>query len=120
MRTVVGTLTAFGQCRRDGKVEELIVSGGDAANGTKVLVEASGQAESGDARGRFRRQIADGARRREHLPQLYVQLGALGMHVDGGRHRLDRRGGVVAVFCRPDLEPSVEVLVVVTMVRRIS
>ena len=32
MRTVVGTLPAFGQCRRNGKVEKLVISRRDLTN----------------------------------------------------------------------------------------
>ena len=70
MRTVVGTLPAFGQCRWNGKVKKFVVSRRDLTNAAETFVEASSQAESGDVRDRFRREIADDARRRENLPQL--------------------------------------------------
>src|SRR5208282_5303351 len=46
--------------------------------------------------------------------------GALGMHIERRRLRLDRTLRIVAMTLRSDLELSAEVRIVVTMVRRVA
>jgi hypothetical protein len=65
MRAVIGPLLARGQHRGDREVAELVIGCGNLADRGEISVELPGQAESGDAPGRFRRELTDGAGRRE-------------------------------------------------------
>src|SRR6516162_11710346 len=104
MRAVIGPLFALGQRRWDRKVEKLVIRRGDLTDRGEIGVEPPGQAEGGDAPGRFRRNVADGARLGKQAAQLDIGRAALGMDVDGRRLRLDRALRIVTMTLRSDLE----------------
>src|SRR6266568_8415381 len=119
MRAVIGALFACGDWGGDRKVEKPVVGSGDLIDRGEIAVETSGQAEGGDRPSRYRRNVGDGAGRRELLAQFGIDRGALGVDIEGRRRRLDRQGRIEAVPLASDLQLGAEILVVEAVVRRV-